>query len=235
MGRGRHQPQRHFAVEMKWDLQRLERDSALHGRAPTEDSAAGRVRGPGRWLPRQWASVLMGACAFAIVVVALALYIAPRIGSDGVPAGASQQITSGHGLKVEAVVSPDGSMVAYTSDDSGNKDMWISDTRGGPPRRFTTSPARDCCASWFPDGSAIAFVSDRGGQPGIWKAPRLDGDAAVQLIQQEDQVGGRVSRQTSSSLVRCWKKSGHRWSPAPVRPPSGAHIRRPAASYSVLG
>jgi dipeptidyl aminopeptidase/acylaminoacyl peptidase len=39
--------------------------------------------------------------------------------------------------------------------------IWVIDTAGGAPRRFTTGPKRDTAPRWSPDGSRLAFVSER--------------------------------------------------------------------------
>jgi eukaryotic-like serine/threonine-protein kinase len=93
----------------------------------------------------------------------------------GLPSGTSRQVTSEPGWEAEPAISPDGSLIAYTSVASGNADIWITDLRGGSRLQLTDDPGTDSSPAWFPDGSAIAFVSDRGGTPAIWKVPRLGG------------------------------------------------------------
>ena len=70
----------------------------------------------------------------------------------------------------DAQVSPDGRTVAFVVTDlSEERDeylsqIWLVDTTGGPPRRFTGGPRRDTTPRWSPDGSRLAFVSER--EPG---------------------------------------------------------------------
>ena len=64
-------------------------------------------------------------------------------------------------------ISPDGATVAFVVTTlSEDKDeylsaIWLVDTAGGEPRRFTTGPRRDTSPRWSPDGSRLAFVSER--------------------------------------------------------------------------
>lgn len=58
--------------------------------------------------------------------------------------------------------SPDGSKIAYYSDDEGNSEIYVIDIdRGTPPSNLTHNGADDFWGAWSPDGRQIAFVSDR--------------------------------------------------------------------------
>lgn len=68
-------------------------------------------------------------------------------------------------------LSPDGQRVAFVvTTFSEEKDeylanIWLVDTAGGEPRRFTTGPGRDTTPRWSPDGARLAFVSEREPKP----------------------------------------------------------------------
>ena len=67
-------------------------------------------------------------------------------------------------------ISPDGQRVAFVvtmlSDDTDQylSNIWMVDTVGGEPRRFTTGPKRDTMPRWSPDGTHLAFLSEREAQ-----------------------------------------------------------------------
>jgi dipeptidyl aminopeptidase/acylaminoacyl peptidase len=67
----------------------------------------------------------------------------------------------------DAQISPDGRTVAFVvtvlsqEKDEYLSNIWLVDTAGGEPRRFTTGPRRDTAPRWSPDGSRLAFVSER--------------------------------------------------------------------------
>jgi serine/threonine protein kinase len=127
----------------------------------------------------------------ALLLVGALVYhgwMAPRPHST--PAGVRQQatplagwtprqLTNAPGWERSPVLSPDGSMIAYVSDESGNPDIWVVDTDGGDPIQLTDDPAADERPAWFPDGRSLAFESNRGGGTAIWRVPRLGGSAAM--------------------------------------------------------
>jgi len=67
----------------------------------------------------------------------------------------------------DARVSPDGRVVAFVvttlseERDEYLSQIWLVDTAGGEPRRFTTGPRRDTAPRWSPDGARLAFISER--------------------------------------------------------------------------
>jgi Tol biopolymer transport system component len=133
------------------------------------EPAAQRPRRAGR----RWAiAVTLGVLA---TVVALGAYEAQRRLWQRLPPWTAHRVTAGPGWESDPALSPDGNTIAYTSNRSGNADVWIVDARGGESLRRTTDPARDHSPAWYPDGAALAFVSDRGGSDSIWKLPRLGG------------------------------------------------------------
>jgi Tol biopolymer transport system component len=98
-----------------------------------------------------------------------------------------KQLTSAPGWEGEPALSPDGTLVAYASDESGTADIWLMDAAGGEAVRLTHHPATDRAPAWLPDGSAVLFTSMRMGDPGIWRVPRLGG-TAVEVVADAEEV-----------------------------------------------
>lgn len=64
------------------------------------------------------------------------------------------------------VISPDGTMLAYASDEKGNLDIWVAGLGKDPndcpqTRQLTSSEASDTWPTWAPDSSAVIFSSGR--------------------------------------------------------------------------
>lgn len=89
------------------------------------------------------------------------LWVAP---SDG---GTAQRLTNGTGQVAHPRISPDGTRIAFTSDEDGQAAVYVQDLRGGAPRRLTYEGGLTLTSGWHPDGARIVFAtSARGPHPG---------------------------------------------------------------------
>jgi Tol biopolymer transport system component/DNA-binding winged helix-turn-helix (wHTH) protein len=86
------------------------------------------------------------------------------------------QLTSMSGLEVEPTWSPDGRFIAYSSNRSGNFDIWVQDVLGGDAIRITSTEASESQPAWSPDGREIAFRSEQDGG-GLFVMPAFGGAA----------------------------------------------------------
>jgi len=97
------------------------------------------------------------------------------------PALRSRPLTSAPGWESHPALSPDGRLVAYASNQSGNPEIWIADVATAEERQLTDDPADDLDPAWFPDGSAVAYVSRRGTEEAIL-AVRLSGGRPTLVV-----------------------------------------------------
>lgn len=70
----------------------------------------------------------------------------------------------------------------FSSDRSGNLDLWEVSTKTGAVRRITDDPADDWDPAFTPDGKHIVWTSNRTGHFEIWIA-EADGSGARQVTQ----------------------------------------------------
>jgi tricorn protease len=98
--------------------------------------------------------------------------------------GESRRLTSSQGTETNPYFSPDGKLVAFTGNYSGNSEVYIISAEGGEPRRLTWHPGFDRACGWTPDGKQILIGSDRAAAPisitQLWTLP-VDGGLPSQL------------------------------------------------------
>ncbi|MBD3178748.1 MAG: protein kinase [Candidatus Latescibacteria bacterium] len=161
------------ASEMLADLDRLKQALSLKKGSSGVRWNLGSVR---------WKRVL-AAVAVAAVPLAGALLIIQRYTSIEEPGpvlpGQPLQVTSGDAWESEPEISPDGSRIAYTSDISGDREIYVMDSRGGNPLNISENAAADYHPNWFPGGGNIVFTSERDGREGIWKTGQYGGGATL--------------------------------------------------------
>ncbi len=96
-----------------------------------------------------------------------------------------RQMTSGVHREVDPMISPDGNMLAFASDQTGNHDIYIFDYRTGGTYQVTESPKDDRYPSWSPDNSKILFSSKRTGGGDIYEVSAKGRSGYLQLSDQK--------------------------------------------------
>ena len=80
----------------------------------------------------------------------------------------------------EPTVSPDGTKVAYVSNNGGTYHIWVMPLDGSSaPRQLTNGSAEDDWPAWSPDGKTIAFANDA---TGIWRLQTVSLDGSVTVV-----------------------------------------------------
>lgn len=167
------------ATDMLADVRALRRDLESNPLYPPETAPASNLR-----------LRILGstAAALALVLAATLSWNSFNQGGNGLRLAdwTSRQLTSSPGWEAHPALSPDGNLIAHSSNESGNADIWLIDVTGGSRLQLTDDTAADLAPAWFPDGSWIAFVSDRSGFPAVWKVPRLGGSPILLVADAED-------------------------------------------------
>jgi serine/threonine protein kinase len=89
-------------------------------------------------------------------------------------------LTRGASIDRQPTFSPDGKHVLFSSNRSGNLDVWEMDVETGALSRITDHPGNDWDPAYTPDGRSILWSSDRSGVFEIWEAA-ADGTGARQV------------------------------------------------------
>ncbi len=88
------------------------------------------------------------------------------------PGSEPRRLTTDPGLDYNGAISPDGRWVVFTSERSGNPDLYVLDLEGdAEPRPLVESPALEDAAAISPDGRRLLFVSTRDGSADIFATP----------------------------------------------------------------
>ncbi len=104
------------------------------------------------------------------------------------PAGrwsAPELVTEGPFRDRQPVYSPDGRWLLFTSNRSGNLDIWRRDRATGEVQRLTDHEAEDWDPALSPDGGRLLFSSNRSGRYQVWIA-ESDGSSPRQVTDLEN-------------------------------------------------
>lgn len=91
------------------------------------------------------------------------LYIMKPDGSEVTPL-----MLNSPGDDYEPSWSPDGILIAFTSNRDGNEEIYVVDTAGNNPRNLTQHAASDKQPTWSPNANRIAFSTNRNGNWDIY-------------------------------------------------------------------
>jgi TolB protein len=96
-------------------------------------------------------------------------------------AGGEPRLLSGSNWATAAVISPDGSRIAYMQNQTGANgfDIWVMDADGSNAHALTTGPGSAHSPVWSPDGSQILFRTERGGGVELAVVPAIGGDVRL--------------------------------------------------------
>ncbi len=113
----------------------------------------------------------------ALVLVSVALRSNLREIPFGGGSAQERWLTRGGSVDRQPIYAPDGEWVAFTSNRSGNQDIWELSTKTGAVHRLTEDPSDDFDPAFTRDGKSLIFSSNRGGHFEIWMAARDGGGA----------------------------------------------------------
>ncbi len=181
--------------DMVIDLRRVEKETSKKPEVapPAQTSAKPDIElhASAKAMPK-WIWPTLATVGLVALLTALIVYFKADSGAKMIRLTNPRQITRDIGLEEWPTWAPDGERLAYHSNQSGNRDIWVKQIAGGESINRTNSQAKDRAPSWSPDGSQIAFLSNRDGF-GVYVMPAIGG--------------------TSQRLALCGGASSVTWSP----------------------
>ncbi len=141
---------------------RLDIDEAL----TQPDAAAAGKRGSS-----SRKALLVAGAVGLVVGAAVALWVSGGSGKSAEAPRISQvaRLTHDPGLSEWPTWSPDGKLLAFASDRSGNFEIYVRRIEGGHEVNVTNDPGQDYQPAFSPDGQWIAFISTRSSRTGMIK------------------------------------------------------------------
>jgi Tol biopolymer transport system component len=104
-----------------------------------------------------------------------------EVSLDGSPPYAQgKRLTQGNSRDRQPSYAPDGESLVFSSNRSGNLDIWLLEISTGAIRQLTDDSAEDWDPAFSTDGKSIFWSSSRSGNLEIWTA-RADGSGARQF------------------------------------------------------
>ena len=147
--------------------------AGVGARVGSTTTTQGRVR-----IPRSWA--IAGALGIVITVLLALVLALPREGGNE----ANPTTRANSNLPPAA-----GSLLAFESDQDGDKEIYVADASGRGRWRLTEDSGQDRAPNWSPDGKSLVFVSDRTGFTDIFTMDRF-GRNLVNLTQSTAEDSG---------------------------------------------
>jgi Tol biopolymer transport system component/DNA-binding winged helix-turn-helix (wHTH) protein len=124
----------------------------------------------------QWWWLVLPCVSLVFFLIGRRFEKPPAVGSDW----KLTQLTTDPGFSNSSAISPDGKLVAYSSDRAGEGqfDLYVKQSAGGDPIRLTFDGNNNTSPDFSPDGNRIVFHSNRDGG-GIFVIPAFGGEARL--------------------------------------------------------
>ncbi len=107
-----------------------------------------------------------------------------------------RRLTRTLGWNSMPVWSPDGSLIAFVTSQTGNDEIFVMNPDGTGGRNLTQQSAQDAAPAWSPDGTRLAFHS------------RRDGDFEIYVMNADGSAQTRLTRSPGWDIHPTWSPDG---------------------------
>jgi Tol biopolymer transport system component len=158
----------------------------------------------------------VGAVTFALSLCVVPIIVVMSLPSPGFAHTAPvnyRQLTSGSWNDVSPAWSPDGMLIAYSSDRGGGWAIYVVQLYGGGEKRLTPTGSVADHPTWSPDSSRIAYWSRDGNSSGVkvvtvssglTATVSRSGDVAVEMAPVWSPDGARLLFYVKASPTQLW-------------------------------
>jgi serine/threonine protein kinase len=188
---------------------------ALEAVTVTTDSSAAVAQAPDRRV-RWTAPLVLTATLGAALIAAAGMWWTARRATpapaDHVSLVKVARLTHDVGFSDWPSWSPDGTVFAFSSNRSGNFEIYIRRVEGGGEFNITNDPADDVQPVFSPDGTSIAFVSTRSSKTRLIKTGSVTASFDFRTfggdIWVTPTLGGRARRVAEDGNFPVWRPDG---------------------------
>lgn len=99
----------------------------------------------------------------------------PVLPQSGLADGSPEAVISTTREDSRGAWSPDGKMIAFDSDRTGDMNIWVDSLADSNTRQLTIGHGGDFQPTWSPDGKKIVFFSSRSGSPNVYEVEVANG------------------------------------------------------------
>jgi Tol biopolymer transport system component len=131
----------------------------------------------------------------------------------------------------QPVYSPDGQQLLFSSDRSGNLDLWLFDFRDGSLRQLTDDPAQDWDPAFTPDGRNVLWSSNRTGHLEVW-IMGIDG-SGVRQVTDDGEDAENPTPTADGAWIVYWSANPAKSGIWRIRPDGTDAVRLASGSYSL--
>ena len=132
-------------------------------------------------------------------------------GTSGDMISQGRNITKHPAIETEAVLSPDGTQLAYISDRTGTPQVYLMDLSTQKTARLTKKGKNNTSPDWSPDASMISFSGTLGGPSAIYRVRTDDKLGLVKQVSPKGMLAESPAWSSDGSMIAFQAKTGRDW------------------------
>ena len=132
-------------------------------------------------------------------------------GTSGDILAQGRNLTKHSAIETQAVLSPNGTQLAYISDRTGTPQVYLMDLSSQKSNRLTKKGTNNTSPDWSPDGSRIAYSGTLNGPSAIYRVDADDKLGLASQISPKGMLAESPAWSSDGSIVAFQAKTGRDW------------------------